>query len=139
MRASTLFGLTIAILIGMAVVFGVKSAGLFNTKPPEKIVEERPKILVAKTNLFQDMTVTRPDEIMVRAVEPSEMDNYLKNKHKYMPPLPEAAYWRILSRNVPANEPLLKDSFQDLIIPGSFGEQLQPNMKAVNLQMRREL
>src|SRR6476660_3530777 len=126
MRASTLFGLTIASLIGMAVVFGVKSAGLFDKKTPEKIVEERPRILVAKMNLFQDMTISRPDEVMFRPVEPSEMDNYLKNKHKSMPAIPEAAYWRILARNVQANEPLLKDSFQDHILPGSFGEQLQP-------------
>src|SRR6185369_6285280 len=65
-------------------------------------------------------------------------DQYLKQKHKYLPALPEAAFWRILARNVHADEPLLKESFQDLIMPGSFGEQLQPNMKAVNLQMPRD-
>lgn len=138
MRASTLFGMTIAILIGMAVVFGVKSAGLFDKKLPEKINTERPRILVAKMNLFQDMTVTRAEEVMVRPVNDNEMDQYLKQKHKYMPAIPEAAFWRILARNVHADEPLLKESFQDLILPGSFGEQLQPNMKAVNLQMPRD-
>jgi len=62
MRASTLFGMTIAILIGMAVVFGVKSAGLFDRKLPPPVNPDRPKILVPFGNLFRDNAVTRPEE-----------------------------------------------------------------------------
>src|SRR4051794_29432151 len=103
MRASTLFGLTIAILIGMAVVFGVKSAGLFDKKLPAPVNNDRPRILASGTNLFEGNTVSRLDEIVVRPVEDSEMDHFLKNKHKYMPAIPQAAILRVLNRNVEAN------------------------------------
>jgi Flp pilus assembly protein CpaB len=138
MRASTLFGMTIAILIGMAVVFGVKTAGLFDKKPVPVVNQERPKILVAKKNLFNDTTISSLDEVMVRYVDESELDQFLKNKHRYLPAFPEAALLRVLTRPVYANEPLLKDYFQDLILPGAFNELLDPGMKAVNLEMPRE-
>jgi len=41
---------------------------------------------------------------VVRYVEDSEMDMYLRNKHKYMPPIPQAAVLRVLARDVAANE-----------------------------------
>jgi Flp pilus assembly protein CpaB len=138
MRASTLFGLTIAILIGMAVVFGVKSAGLFDKKVPEKVVQDRPKVLVPRYNLFEGLTVSRVDEVMVRNVEDHEMDQFIRNRHKYMTPMPEAAIFRVLARNVGSNEPLLKDYFQDIALPDSLSVLLGPGMKAVNLEMRRD-
>ncbi len=137
MRASSLFGMTIAILIGMAVVFGVKTAGLFDRKLPEKKNEDMPRILVAQTNLFQEMTTTSAD-VMLRPVDPSELDQYLKNKHKYMPAILAAANLRILARNVPANEPLLREHFQDLGLPDPLGMLLGQGMRAVNLQLPRE-
>src|SRR5262245_46736926 len=116
MRASTLFGLTIAILIGLAVVFGVKSAGLFDKTPPKVVDPERPKSLVAVTNLYEGHA-TMASDVMVRQVEPGEMDLYHKNKHKYMPAYPMAANFRVLARNVTAGEPLLREHFQDHVIP----------------------
>ncbi len=137
MRASTLFGMTIAILIGLAVVFGVKSAGLFNRTPPKIENKPAPKVLAAARNLFADMTCTS-GEVTVRYVAEEEMDLYLKNKHKYMPAVPEAASFRILSRNVTAGEALLKEHFQDLGMPGSYKELLGNGMVAVNLQLPKE-
>ncbi len=137
MRASTLFGMTIAILIGMAVVFGVKSAGLFDRTLPVKVNNELPKILVAGDNLYEGHATTT-SSVMIRAVDPSELDNYIKNRHKFMPAMLQAANNRVLARNVLANEPLLKEHFQDHAIPGSFGELLEPNMRAVNVRIPRE-
>ena len=122
MRASTLFGMTIAILIGMAVVFGVKSAGLFDRKLPEKVNNDLPKILVSFDNLFEGL-VTTTNSVMIRTVDPSELDHYIKNRHKYMPAMIQAANNRILARNVVANEPLLKEHFQDHVMPASVGER----------------
>lgn len=136
MRASTLFGLTIAILIGMAVVFGVKSAGLFSEKP-RVVNPDLPKVLVFRSSAFEGLTAMSND-VIVRAVDPSELDRYMKNRDKYMPANPEAANFRVLARNVYANEPLLKEHFKDLGLPESFIGMLAPGMRAVNLQLARE-
>ncbi|MEI7685413.1 MAG: RcpC/CpaB family pilus assembly protein [Planctomycetota bacterium] len=137
MRASTLFGLTIAILIGMAVVFGVKSAGLFSAKIPP-VNPQLPSILVAQSNLFEGHALSAND-VMVRPIDPSEREHYENNKRKYMPAFPGAVNFRVLSRHVYANEPLLKEHFKDMGIPDSFSNGLlRPGYKAVNLQVLRE-
>lgn len=137
MRASTLFGLTIAILIGMAVVFGVKSAGLFSRTTVAPPAPDRPRVLVPRSTMFEGLTYQASD-VMVRVVDDSELDQYMKNKHKYMPALPEAVNFRTMARNVGSNEPLLRDHFKDIGLPGSFGELLEPGQRAVNLQIPRE-
>lgn len=137
MRASTLFGLTIAILIGMAVVFGVKSSGLFSRPVVVATNPDRPKVLVFRSGSFEGLASMSTD-VIVRPVDDTEMDQYMKNKHKYMPPIPEAVNFRILARNVYSNEPLLKEHFKDLGLPESFGGLLGPGMRAVNLKLPRE-
>ncbi len=138
MRASTLFALTIAILLGLAVVVGAKYAGVFDPKqpdPPKK--EEVYQILVAKTNLFQDTAVTGAD-VYIRQVRPEERQEYLQNKKRYMPPLVQAAHMRIMNRDVQADTPLLHDYFKDMEIPGSVSERLDPKMRAVPLTLAKE-
>lgn len=137
MRASTLFGLTIAILIGMAVVFGVKSAGFFDRKAPPPAPPDRPRILVAAKNMFEGIHASEHD-VTIRPVEDHEMDQFIKNRHKYMPVVPAAVNLREIARNIPANEPLLKEHFKDLVLPGSFNEVLDPMHRAVNLQLPKE-
>jgi Flp pilus assembly protein CpaB len=137
MRASTLFGLTIAILIGMAVVFGVKSSGLFDREPPKTVTPDRPKILVANKNMYENFAMTAND-VIVRPVEDSEMDHYIRNKHKYMPPNPMAADHRELARNVVAGEPLLREHFKDHVLPPSFDGALRPGMRAVHLNIPKD-
>lgn len=137
MRASTLFGLTIAILIGMAVVFGVKSAGFFDRKQTPAPPPDRPRILVAAKNLYEGIHAS-PADVTVRAVEDHEMDQYIKNKHKYMPVVPAAVDLREIARNIPANEPLLKEHFKDLGLPDPYSMVLEPMHRAVNLQLPKD-
>lgn len=137
MRASTLFGLTIAILIGMAVVFGVKSAGFFDRKAPPPAPPDRPRILVAAKNMYEGNHAVESD-VTIRAVEDHEMDQYIKNRHKYMPTVTQAAHLREIARNIAANEPLLKEHFKDIGLPPSYYETLEPMHRAINLQLPKE-
>ena len=134
MRASTLFGLTIAILIGLGVVFGVKSMGFFDRKAPVAEVQRMPLILVAGINMMEGITYS-PNQVIIRPVSVDELTEYNRNKHKFMPPVPEAINFRVLARYVTANEPLLKEHFQDFKMPEAFKDLLGPNMRALNLEL----
>ena len=97
MRASTVFALALALLIGLAAAAGAKYAGLFDKKTPAPEQPPPPyKVLVAKTNLFEDMTVTA-DQVMVRDLLASEQDAMQAQfgaewKEKLMPALVTAAH-----------------------------------------------
>lgn len=138
MRASTLFGLTIAVLIGAAVVVGVRSAGIFTKTPPAVQKQETPHILAAKRTLFEGITTTA-DDVFVRPMTPEELQLWTANKNKFLPAYPEVVGLRTLARNVEANQPLLKEHFQDIGLPGSFDTMLAPGMVAINVQIPKDL
>jgi hypothetical protein len=74
---------------------------------------EGPTILAARRNLFNDTTVVDENDVFVRRVEESEMDAYIKNKHKYLRGTPKDVVGLVLTRPVAANEPLRHDYFRD--------------------------
>src|SRR5262245_3572138 len=105
MRASTLFGITIAGLLGLGVVVGAKYAGFFEPRGTPVAQEPPIKVLVARQNLFEGTTTT-PAEVMVRDLRPEEKADYERNRNKYLPALPAAAHMRVLARSVGADRPL---------------------------------
>src|SRR5579864_4648943 len=115
MRASTLFALTVAVLIGLGVALAAKIGGYFGPPPP---VEPPPKkqdimILAAAHNLFAGDLID-VSGVHVRALKPDELAHYQKNREQYLPPLPSAAALRITRRNVYADEPILKECLQEM-------------------------
>lgn len=132
MRASVLFAVAIALLFGLGVVIAAKYTGFFEPAPMLKQI--RPKVLVARTNLFEGTTVL-PDFVMVRDLAPEEEADYNRNRRDYMPPVVAAAANRILIRNVPADQPLKKEYFQDLALPKSITGRLKEGMVAVHLTL----
>jgi Flp pilus assembly protein CpaB len=133
MKASTLFIITVAVLLGVTAVVGAKYLGLFEPREvtPEK-PPEMPQVLVAGENLFEGVTAS-PDQVKVRPLYPHELEHYKKNREKYLPPLKEAAQLRVMARSVEADQPLLREYFQDQAIPASISERLGPYMRAVNV------
>jgi Flp pilus assembly protein CpaB len=116
MKLKALLGGLLVLLIGTVFVVWQFFSQPRNDAVPVAPVA-RPKVLVARFNMFEGLAVARVDEVEVREVTDDEMEDYLRNKHQYMPPMREAAVFRVLARNVAANEPLLKEYFQDLIQP----------------------
>jgi Flp pilus assembly protein CpaB len=137
MRASTLFGVTIASLLGLGAAVGAKYTGVFDRQPIAEKKDAVVQILVAKNNLFEGMTATAAD-VRVRPLTEDEVDFYKRNKDKFMPPLPEAAQLRVMARSVGVNEPLLKEHFQDQSVPEGVSQRLDPGMRAVNLVLPKE-
>lgn len=137
MRASTLFAVSAAILLGLgAVVFG-RYAGWFDRQPVAEKKEAPYKVLVGKVNLFEGTTLLGTD-VTVRNLREDELPHFLKNQDKYLPAEPNAAHQRVLARSVRAGQPLVNEDFQDLSLPKSLTDRLDPNMRAVNLSLPAE-
>jgi Flp pilus assembly protein CpaB len=139
MKASTLFAITIAVLLGLGVVAVAKYTGLFTPKtPPPPVVKEPARILVAARNLFEGLTIT-PADVRVRDIKPEEEAQYNSHKDKYLPPLVEAGNMRVLARNVEADTPILKEHLQDSGLPDPLNRRLSsPMMRAVNVSLPPE-
>ncbi len=139
MRASTLFGLTIAALLGLSVVVGAKYMGYFDNGAPAeaKKKESGYQMLIAAKNLFKATTAAATDA-KVAPVTEAELDFYQKNKDKLLAPLPGAVVNRILARNVAAGQPLLEDYFEPQAFPEAITERLDPGMRSVSLVLPKE-
>ncbi len=82
MKASTLFAITIAVFLGLAVVAAAKYSGIFNPKKEQPTqAPPRPKVLVAAKNLFENMTIL-PGDTRVREMTDEEEAHYKEHKDK---------------------------------------------------------
>ncbi|MCI0460761.1 MAG: Flp pilus assembly protein CpaB [Gemmataceae bacterium] len=137
MRASTLFAITVAILLALGVAVAARYSGFFDSQPPP--VKKTPvyQILVANQNLFEGITISGAD-VRVRDVRDEEMRQYLDNKDRYLPPVPMVANYRVLARNVLADEPLRKEDFKELKLATPLHLRLGPFMRAVSVSVPKE-
>jgi len=135
MKASTLFIITIAILLGVTAVVGAKYVGLFEPKvvEPEK-AQAMPQVVVARQNLFEGVTLMT-SQVRLRPLRAHELAHYEKNRDKYLPPLVEAAHLRVMARNVEADQPLLREFFTDQGLPENLSARLEPYTRAVNVSV----
>ncbi len=144
MRASTVFILALCLLIALAAAAGAKYAGLFEKKapPPPAAAAAPPKVLVAKINLFKDVTVTA-DQVYVRELRPEEQSE-LEGRfgkswaEKLMRPLATAAHLRVPRQNILADTLLFASQFADQALPDSLSETLEPNTRAVNVAVMKD-
>lgn len=133
MRASTLFALTLAVLVGLGTAAAIKVSGVF-TKPPEPAAPKRPDVpvLVAARNIFAGDLIDTA-WVGTRPLRPDELEHYEKNKEQYLPSLPAAAYLRVAAKNIEADRPIRRDMLQDMTKPESLSTRLLPQMRAVNV------
>lgn len=138
MKASSLFAVTIAALLGLGAVAGAKYAGLFDRPEPKPEPKAPPvKVLVSSMALFEGITVTQA-MVRLRDLYPEEQAHYQKNKSSYMPALLAAAHMRIASRNIEADTPLLKEHFEDTAMPSGFTERVPPYYRTTNVSIPKE-
>jgi len=139
MRASTLFGLAIALFLGVAAVVGIRVSGILDKTPlaPDK-VEPPIMVLVAKRNLYEGTASTSTD-VGVRPASKAEIENALL-RGPLMPPSPEAAHLRIPSRSIAVDEILCRDDFSKQVVPDSVTSpsRMDPGMRSVNLVLPKD-
>src|SRR5262249_24579029 len=63
---------------------------------------------------------------------------YDRNRDRYFPAAPQAAALRLLARNVDADQPILKEYFQDLGLPPGMKMRLAPGMRAVGVSLPKD-
>lgn len=140
MRASTVFALALALLIGLGAVAVAKYVGLFERKAASEPPPPPPlKVLVARQNLFEGTTVMA-DQVMVRELDASEAEALKARlgenwRSKLLPPMPSAAALRVLKRHVLADQVLLQDYFEELSLPDELSRRLEPRTRAVNVEV----
>jgi Flp pilus assembly protein CpaB len=138
MRASTVFALALALLIGLAAAAGAKYAGLFDKKagPPAAEKPAPVKVLVAGMTLYEDYAVTG-DQVIVREFAEEDLRTaYGPNwREKLLPAMPSAAHLRIAKRTIAADTPLLREFFADHMLPDELSKRLEPNTRAVNVEV----
>jgi Flp pilus assembly protein CpaB len=139
MRASTLFALTVAIILGLGVATAAKYTGFFNpTAPPAAVAKKADvQILVAARNLFAGDMIDAAG-VKVRTLRPEELDDYQSSKDRYLPPVPQAANLRIALKNITADQPILKEYLKDMAKPDAYSVRLLPEMRAINLTLPRD-
>ena len=99
MRASTLVGLGIALMLGVVAVGGIKYSGILNPKPLP-VVEKKAepiKVLAAEKNLFKGTVITFVD-VRLRPASEAEEDYIKKHPDEFLPPDPQAAHLATASR-----------------------------------------
>ena len=138
MKASTLFGLTFALLMGLGVVVAARVTGFLDSKPvvePEKKTNGVP-MLIAARNLFRN-TAALEFDAKVRPMTEADHAMYDKYRDKMLAPIPSAVEYRILKVNVPAGVPLMEDMFEPQALPEPISGRLSPNMRAVNVVVEK--
>lgn len=129
MRASTLFALIVAVLLGLGVAVGAKASGLLSRGEPKKDVPS-PMVLSAAVNIFEG-TCLQANDVRLRPMRPDEADAYKKGE--LLPALTQAAVRRFAKVNIPADTALRKDFLEDMTAPPNIKDRLAPGMNAVNV------
>jgi Flp pilus assembly protein CpaB len=139
MKASTLFALTIALVLGLGAAAGAKYFGIFNkttaAETPQPKPEPPPMILVAGTNLFKGIALTEKD-VRLRAARPEEIDDLRINKGKYLPAVTSAINLRVPKENITADTPIRLDHLEPQDYD-NLEKRLEPYMRAVNVQVAK--
>jgi Flp pilus assembly protein CpaB len=143
MRASTLLGLGLALVIGLVVVAGIRFSGVFSRTPPSPPPPE-PKpvmVLAAKDNLYMGTSATSLNVGLREATKEERelvLDDRKQGYKTYLPPVVEAAHLRKLKRNVAVNALLQRDDFEQMELPEAVAARLSPGMRAVDVELPKE-
>jgi len=129
MRASTLFALIVAVLLGLGVAVGAKASGLLSRSEPKKEAPP-PMVLAAAVNVFEGACLQASD-VRLRPMRPEEAEAFKKGE--LLPALTQAAVRRFAKVNIPADTALRKDFLDDMTAPPNIKDRLAPGMNAVNV------
>lgn len=145
MRASTLFAITLSVLLGLGAVAGARYAGLFDkAEPPPQAVEKDPtiRVLVPVHTLTEGFAV-KPESVVIRELKLTGEDakRFREDQNrfmsKYITGSVNAITMRIPKRTILADTPLLREYFEEPSLPPRIQERLEPGMRAVNVSVNK--
>lgn len=129
MRASTMFALIVAVLVGLGAAVAAKASGIFNRAEAKK---EPPPVMVlaAAGNIFEGNMI-QPADVRVRPATMQEVEQLRRGE--LLPPMVQAAVKRFAKLSIPADSPIRKDYLEDLAAPTELRARVAPGMRAVNM------
>lgn len=129
MRASTMFALIVAVLVGLGAAVAAKASGIFNRAEAKK---EPPPIMVlaAANNIFEGSMI-QPADVRVRPATTQEVEQLRRGE--LLPPMVQAATRRFAKLSIPADSPIRKEYLEDLAAPTELRARVAPGMRAVNM------
>src|SRR5262245_8083998 len=110
MRASTMFALIVAVLLGLGVAVAAKATGIFSRGEVKKEAPP-PMVLVAAANVFEGHCIQGSD-VKLRPMRADEAE--LAKKGELLPPLTQAAVRRFVKVSIPADTAIRKEFLEDL-------------------------
>src|SRR4051812_17374073 len=149
MRLSMLAVIAVAVLIGLGVVFAVRTMGLlnppaappppavFSQPPPPAAPPAPPSVVVPVRHLFAGDTIS-PADVRVRQVRPEELKDYEAKRGDFVTAVPEQTYFRYTARDVVADTPLQKADLQAVKKPEALSLRLLPGTRAVSVAVQKE-
>jgi Flp pilus assembly protein CpaB len=137
LRASTLFALTAAVLLGLGVAIAAKMSGVFNRPRAEPPRPPEIMVLTATHNLFENFVIQASD-VKVRALRPEETAHYEQHKDQYLSPVVQAAVMRVARSNIEADRPILKGDLQVMGLAEPLKDRLVPGTRAVNVAINKD-
>lgn len=138
MRISFLLVLALALLVGLGVVFAIKTLGLLSpaTPPPPPPSAPPPirvpMVLVPQRPLFPGDSIL-PGDLGARPMTEAEYAHFKDHKEDYLPPNSASAHYRFVKTAHPANKPLLLSDLEEIRKPTPLNERLLADTRAVNL------
>lgn len=137
MRASTLFALTAAVLIGLGIAVSLKFAGYFNPRVADAARPSQEQVLVAARNVFAGDMIDA-SAIRVRNMKPAESVAYKKDPEHFLPAVPAAAVLRVAKQNIEADKPIKYEQLTEFVKPVPLNERLLPDHRAVDIVLPKE-
>jgi Flp pilus assembly protein CpaB len=129
MRASTIFALIVAVLLGLGAAVGIKYSGVLERKTEATKTKSMPPVLVAANNIFEGALLQASD-VKIRAARPEELSAY--SAHDLLPAVTQAAVRRVAKVAIEADRPIRKDMLEDLSSPGSITDRIGPCDRGVH-------
>jgi len=139
MKASTLFVICIALLVGLGAVGTAQFLGIFKKNSPvvDSAVKSDPiLVLVAVSDLPAGVAITSND-VRVRELYPNERELYEQNRGNFMPAFVSAAHLRTPTQKINADVPLLRKYFKE-DQPAPFSTRLSEGMRGANVSVPKE-
>jgi Flp pilus assembly protein CpaB len=140
-RASTLFALSLALLIALGAAVAVKVSGVLNPPPPpaksEIVQVQAPNLLVAARNLHAGDSVSVGD-VRLRPMTLAEYEEYKKSSAGLLPAVTEAALFRQIVKDIEAGQVLKEDMLEPINKPKPLHSLLLPLTRAIDVQIARE-
>ncbi|MFL5328172.1 MAG: Flp pilus assembly protein CpaB [Gemmataceae bacterium] len=140
MRASTLFALTAAVLIGLGIAITLRLGGFFRGTAAEvRTAAPTQQVLVAARNLFAGDTI-QANMVRVRALKSDEVATFKQHQGEsyFLPAVPAAAALRMAKVNIEADTPITRDLLTEMKKPAPLNERLTPEMRAVNISLPKD-